>query len=335
MPGDRLRLEVTLGRGAAAAIARARRVALRRRAGRGGGGAAARIELRAPGRATGRRFTHGHRAPGRRDRRGHVDRARTRRSARMSRIGQHCRIGASAVIDGMTEIGDGTQIFPFASIGLVPQDLKYQRRADAADDRHSTTSSASSSRSTAAPAGGGGSPSIGDHNLFMAYAHVAHDCPSATTRSSATRATLGGHVTVEDFATISAVLRRPPVLPRRRARVHRRLLGRHQGRAAVREDGRQPRAHLRRQHDRPRAPRVHRETRIEQAEARVPVSAGVAAQHQPRAPRRSSTTRRSTCRRSRYLVDFIRTSQRGVILRRPIRAPRKWSRRGTGCDLTT
>ena len=42
------------------------------------------------------------------------------------RIGKHCQVGASAVIDGWTEIGDGTKIFPFASIGLMPQDLKYR-----------------------------------------------------------------------------------------------------------------------------------------------------------------------------------------------------------------
>src|SRR5262249_29452787 len=41
-------------------------------------------------------------------------------------IGRDCRIGASSVIDGMTEIGDGTEVFPFASVGLIPQDLKFR-----------------------------------------------------------------------------------------------------------------------------------------------------------------------------------------------------------------
>ena len=68
----------------------------------------------------------GHRAPGRRDRRGHASSARTRRSARTSRSAAHCRVGASAVIDGCTEIGDDTEIYPFASIGLAPQDLKFK-----------------------------------------------------------------------------------------------------------------------------------------------------------------------------------------------------------------
>src|SRR3954469_19513192 len=42
------------------------------------------------------------------------------------KIGRHCQIGASAVVDGWTDVGEGTQIYPFASIGLVPQDLKFR-----------------------------------------------------------------------------------------------------------------------------------------------------------------------------------------------------------------
>jgi UDP-N-acetylglucosamine acyltransferase len=53
-------------------------------------------------------------------------------------------------------------------------------------------------------AGGGGVTSIGDHNVFMAYAHVAHDCHVGSHTIFGNAATLGGHVTVEDYATISA-----------------------------------------------------------------------------------------------------------------------------------
>jgi UDP-N-acetylglucosamine acyltransferase len=53
-------------------------------------------------------------------------------------------------------------------------------------------------------AGGGGITSIGDHNLFMAYAHVAHDCHVGSHAIFGNGATLGVHVTVEDFSTISA-----------------------------------------------------------------------------------------------------------------------------------
>jgi UDP-N-acetylglucosamine acyltransferase len=108
------------------------------------------------------------------------------------RIGDHCRIGASVVIEGWTDIGDDTQIFPMASIGLAPQDLKY---------RGERTRLVTINRGTL---GGGGETTIGDHNLFMAYVHVAHDCHVGSDTIFGPHATLGGHVDVEDYANISA-----------------------------------------------------------------------------------------------------------------------------------
>ena len=118
-------------------------------------------------------------------------------------IGKRCRIGASVVIDGWTEIGDDTQIYPMASIGLAPQDLKYQgERTRLTIGRGNTFREfATINRGTR---GGGGHTQIGDHNLFMAYVHVAHDCQIGDSTIFGNGATLGGHVTVEDFATISA-----------------------------------------------------------------------------------------------------------------------------------
>ena len=118
-------------------------------------------------------------------------------------IGNRCRIGASVVIDGWTEIGDDTQIYPMASIGLAPQDLKYKgERTRLVIGRGNTFREfVTVNRGTL---GGGGSTSIGDRNLFMAYAHVAHDCHIGTSTIFGNGATLGGHVTVEDFATVSA-----------------------------------------------------------------------------------------------------------------------------------
>ncbi len=118
-------------------------------------------------------------------------------------IGDRCRIGASVVIDGWTEIGDDTQIYPMASIGLAPQDLKYKgERTRLVIGRGNTFREfVTVNRGTL---GGGGSTSIGDRNLFMAYAHVAHDCHIGTSTIFGNGATLGGHVTVEDFATVSA-----------------------------------------------------------------------------------------------------------------------------------
>jgi UDP-N-acetylglucosamine acyltransferase len=118
-------------------------------------------------------------------------------------IGPRCRIDPSVAIDGWTEIGDETHIFPMASIGLAPQDLKYhgERTRLTIGRRNTIREFATINRGTA---GGGGQTSIGDQNLLMAYVHVAHDCHVGSHTIFGPHATLGGHVTVEDYANISA-----------------------------------------------------------------------------------------------------------------------------------
>ncbi|MEQ1757901.1 MAG: acyl-ACP--UDP-N-acetylglucosamine O-acyltransferase [Vicinamibacterales bacterium] len=119
------------------------------------------------------------------------------------RIGRDCRIGASVVIDGVTSIGDGTQIFPMASIGLAPQDLKYRGEPTrlTIGQRNVFREFVTINRGTE---GGGGETQIGDDNLFMAYVHVAHDCHVGSHTIFGPHATLGGHVAVEDHSNISA-----------------------------------------------------------------------------------------------------------------------------------
>jgi UDP-N-acetylglucosamine acyltransferase len=119
------------------------------------------------------------------------------------RIGRNCRIGASSVIDGDTEIGDENEIFPFASVGLIPQDLKFKGEPSrlVIGHRNVIREFVTIHRGTA---GGGGLTEVGDHNVFMASAHVAHDCHVRNHTIFGNAATLGGHVTVEDYATISA-----------------------------------------------------------------------------------------------------------------------------------
>jgi UDP-N-acetylglucosamine acyltransferase len=119
------------------------------------------------------------------------------------RVGRQCQIGASAVIDGWTEIGDRNRISPMASLGLAPQDLKYQGEPTRVVIGHDNVfrEFVTIHRGTQ---GGGGLTAIGDRNLFMAYAHVAHDCRVGSDTIFGNAATLGGHVTVEDFVTISA-----------------------------------------------------------------------------------------------------------------------------------
>ncbi len=119
------------------------------------------------------------------------------------RIGRDCRIGASAVIDGWTEIGDANEIFPMASVGLIPQDLKFggERTRLVIGNRNVIREFATIHRGTA---GGGGLTLIGDHNLFMAYAHIAHDCQVGNETIFGNGATLAGHVVVEDYANVGA-----------------------------------------------------------------------------------------------------------------------------------
>jgi UDP-N-acetylglucosamine acyltransferase len=118
-------------------------------------------------------------------------------------IGPDCRVGASSVIEGHTEIGAHTEIYPFASIGLAPQDLKFRGEPTRliVGEHNVFREFVTIHRGTA---GGGGATTIGNHNLFMAYAHVAHDCHVGNHTIFGNGATLGGHVDVEDFSTISA-----------------------------------------------------------------------------------------------------------------------------------
>jgi UDP-N-acetylglucosamine acyltransferase len=119
------------------------------------------------------------------------------------RIGSDCKIGASAVIDGHTTIGDHNEIFPYASIGLAPQDLKYK-----GEPTRMTIGNGNIFREFVTmhrgTAGGGGETKIGDRNLFMNYVHVAHDCHVGDQTIFGPHATLGGHVTIADFVNVSA-----------------------------------------------------------------------------------------------------------------------------------
>jgi len=119
------------------------------------------------------------------------------------RIGRNNKVGASCVIDGVTEIGDDNEIFPMSSIGLVPQDLKFggEPTRVVIGDRNVIREFVTIHRGTA---GGGGITTIGNHNLLMAYTHIAHDCIIGSETIFGNAATLAGHVLVEDFANVGA-----------------------------------------------------------------------------------------------------------------------------------
>ena len=126
-------------------------------------------------------------------------------------IGPHVRIGAQLPhrrVGGHRRLDRDrrrhARSIPFASIGLIPQDLKFH-----GEDTRLSIGQRNIFREfvTDPPrhrAAAAASPTIGDRNVFMAYVHVAHDCHVGNDTIFGNTATLGGHVTVEDFANISA-----------------------------------------------------------------------------------------------------------------------------------
>ncbi len=118
-------------------------------------------------------------------------------------LGDRVTIGNHVVVEGPTRIGRATRVFPFAYIGGPPQDLKYkgERSSLVIGERNTIREHVTMNRGTA---GGGGITSVGDDNLFMAQAHIAHDCHVGSGNVFANCATLAGHVEVADHTTIGA-----------------------------------------------------------------------------------------------------------------------------------
>ncbi len=118
-------------------------------------------------------------------------------------IHDNVEIAGHAVIEGPCEIGEGTQIYPFASIGQPPQDLKFKGEETrlVIGRRNVIREYVTINRGTA---GGGGVTRVGDDNLFMAQAHVGHDSQVGSFNIFANAATLAGHVEIRNHATIGA-----------------------------------------------------------------------------------------------------------------------------------
>jgi UDP-N-acetylglucosamine acyltransferase len=131
--------------------------------------------------------------------------------AASARIGPYCVVGAKVelgeevellshvVVAGRTSIGAGTRIFPFASIGHQPQDLKYRGEDSTlvVGKRNIIREHVTMNPGTT---GGGMVTQIGDGCLFMASVHIAHDCTIGDNVIMANNATLAGHVMVGDYA---------------------------------------------------------------------------------------------------------------------------------------
>ncbi|HKZ78065.1 MAG TPA: acyl-ACP--UDP-N-acetylglucosamine O-acyltransferase [Pyrinomonadaceae bacterium] len=118
-------------------------------------------------------------------------------------LGNGVRIESHCVIDGRTTIGEGTHVYPFVSIGLAAQDLKYRGEPSGTriGRRNRIREFVTIHRGTA---GGGMLTQTGDDCLLMAQAHVAHDCRLGDGVIMANAATLAGHVLIEEGANIGA-----------------------------------------------------------------------------------------------------------------------------------
>jgi UDP-N-acetylglucosamine acyltransferase len=118
-------------------------------------------------------------------------------------LGEDCAVMSHVVLGGPTRIGKRNRIFPYASIGLDPQDMKYAGEATRLEigDDNIFREFVTVHRGTAE---GGGITRIGSHNLLMAYVHIAHDCTLHDHIIMANGASLAGHVEIGDYATIGA-----------------------------------------------------------------------------------------------------------------------------------
>jgi len=128
-------------------------------------------------------------------------------------IGPYCVIGPQVSIDsgtkiyshvnimGNTSIGLGNEIFPFASIGNAPQDLKYQGEENSLiiGNNNKFREYVNINPGTK---GGGGTTRVGNDNLFMVFSHIAHDCQIANNIVLANSVQVGGHVTIDNNAIV-------------------------------------------------------------------------------------------------------------------------------------
>jgi len=121
------------------------------------------------------------------------------------RIGKGCRVKSHVVIEGRTTLGEGNVLFQFASVGSVPQDLKYQGEAsELIIGNHNTIREFVSLNP--GTTGGGMVTRVGNGNLFMMYCHIAHDCILGSHNIIANGATLGGHVVIEDYVIVGGLV---------------------------------------------------------------------------------------------------------------------------------
>ncbi|MGH9589702.1 MAG: acyl-ACP--UDP-N-acetylglucosamine O-acyltransferase [Terracidiphilus sp.] len=118
-------------------------------------------------------------------------------------LGEECNLVSHVVLDGRTRIGARNVFYPFCSVGVAPQDLKYRGEPTETilGDDNTIRESVTISRGTE---GGGGVTRIGSNCLLMTCAHVGHDSLIGSHCILANAATLAGHVTIQDYVTLGA-----------------------------------------------------------------------------------------------------------------------------------
>jgi UDP-N-acetylglucosamine acyltransferase len=118
-------------------------------------------------------------------------------------LGPHCRLHSHVVIDGHARLGQGNEIFPFASIGLKTQDLKWKGGLTRTEIGDSNTFRECVTIHSAT--GDGEVTSVGSHNHILAYSHIAHNVRLGHHVIMSNVATLAGHVIVEDHAVVGGL----------------------------------------------------------------------------------------------------------------------------------
>jgi UDP-N-acetylglucosamine acyltransferase len=118
-------------------------------------------------------------------------------------LGEDCKLHAHVVLDGHTKLGKANEVFPFASLGLKTQDLKWTGGVTHVEiGDHNTFREGVTVHSATDE---GGVTRVGSHNNLLAYSHVAHDCEVGNNVVMSNVATLAGHVTVEDHAIVGGL----------------------------------------------------------------------------------------------------------------------------------
>ena len=119
-------------------------------------------------------------------------------------LGDYVRLISHVVVDGRTTIGDGTIVYPFASLGHAPQDLKYKGEPSELIIGRDNRIRENVTMNTGTE-GGGMVTRVGNGGLFMVGVHIGHDCDVGDNVIFANNATLGGHVTVGDYAVLGGL----------------------------------------------------------------------------------------------------------------------------------